>query len=67
MYWLRYLLKEPYHSLRTRTNREFMKLLFQYGNSPRHKLTNVAFGGYQLKVPDVMSFLWQHKALTRNP
>jgi len=63
MYWLRYLLKEPYHSLRTQTNREFMKLLLQYGNSPRHKLTNVAFGGYKLKVPDVMSFLWQHKEI----
>jgi hypothetical protein len=56
MYWLRYLLKEPYNSLRTPANREFMSLLLRYGNSPRHTPTQVKFGNFQLEVPDTMSF-----------
>jgi FkbM family methyltransferase len=63
MYWLRYLLKEPYHSLSNTANREFMSLLFRYGNSPRHQLKKVRFGPFRLQVPDVMSFLWQHKEI----
>ena len=63
MYWLRYLLKEPYHSLRTAANREFMKLLLKYGNNRRHTRTHVEFDGYKLTVPDSMSFLWQHKEI----
>ncbi|KQS33440.1 FkbM family methyltransferase [Dyadobacter sp. Leaf189] len=63
MYWLRYLLKEPYNSLHTPAGREFVGLLFKYGNSPRHKRTQVSFGKYQLTVPDTMSFLWQHKEI----
>jgi FkbM family methyltransferase len=63
MYWLRYLLKEPYNSLNNAAGREFVSLLFKYGNSPRHKLTKVSFGKYNLAVPDAMSFLWQHKEI----
>ncbi|TLV01580.1 FkbM family methyltransferase [Dyadobacter luticola] len=63
MYWLRYLLKEPYHALGDAANREFMGLLFKYGNSPRHTMKKVQFGNFKLQVPDVMSFLWQHKEI----
>lgn len=63
MYWLRYLLKEPYHALSSASNREFMSLLLRYGNHARYKLTDVKFGNYRLQVPDVMSFLWQHKEI----
>ncbi|NIJ51753.1 FkbM family methyltransferase [Dyadobacter arcticus] len=63
MYWLRYLLKEPFHSLSTPANREFMGLLFKYGNSRRHQLKHVKFGAFRLQVPDTMSFLWQHKEI----
>ncbi|SEI45643.1 methyltransferase, FkbM family [Dyadobacter sp. SG02] len=63
MYWLRYLLKEPYHALSSARNREFMGLLLKYGNRARYKLTDVAFGGFKLEVPDTMSFLWQHKEI----
>jgi FkbM family methyltransferase len=63
MYWLRYLLKEPYNSLRTPANREFMSLLLRYGNSPRHTPTQVKFGNFKLEVPDAMSFLWQQKEI----
>lgn len=63
MYWLRYLLKEPYRALGSARNREFMALLLKYGNRARYQLTDVAFSGFRLKVPDVMSFLWQHKEI----
>jgi FkbM family methyltransferase len=63
MYWLRYLLKEPFTALRTPANREFMGLLLKYGNSRRHTLTQVEFAGFKLTVPDSMSFLWQHKEI----
>ena len=63
MYWLRYLLKEPFNALRTSTNREFMGLLLKYGNSRRHTRTQVEFGDFKLTVPDTMSFLWQHKEI----
>jgi methylase of polypeptide subunit release factors len=62
-YWLRYLLKEPYHALSTPASREFIGLLLKYGNKARHKTEHVKFGGFQLQVPDVMSFLWQHKEI----
>lgn len=63
MYWLRYLLKEPFYSLSSSRNREFMMLLVKYGNNARYKLTDVQFGTFRLKVPDTMSFLWQHKEI----
>jgi FkbM family methyltransferase len=63
MYWLRYLLKEPFHALSTPANREMMKLLLKYGDKPRHLTTEVAFNNLKLTVPDVMSFLWQYKEI----
>ncbi|GAB2768160.1 hypothetical protein GCM10027275_08340 [Rhabdobacter roseus] len=63
MFWLRYLLKEPYRTLRTARDREFVQLLRRYGDRPRHELTQVSFGKYTLQVPDVMSFLFQHKEI----
>ncbi len=63
MYWLRYLLKEPFQALRTARDREFVKLLLKYGDAKRHSRTHVSFGKYQLEVPDVMSFLWQYKEI----
>ncbi|WP_221394105.1 FkbM family methyltransferase [Dyadobacter sp. NIV53] len=63
MYWLRYLLKEPFQALRTPRDREFIKLLLKYGDSIRHDRKHVGFGKYHLEVPDVMSFLWQYKEI----
>ena len=63
MYWLRYLLKEPFQALHTARNREFIKLLLKYGDSKRHDRKHVSFGKYHLEVPDVMSFLWQYKEI----
>lgn len=62
-FWLRQLLKEPYHALRTSRSREFIRLLWRYGNHPRHQLTEVQFGHYYLRVPDTMSFLFQHQEI----
>jgi len=63
MYWLRYLLKEPFQALRTPRDREFIKLLLKYGDSKRHDRKSVSFGKYMLEVPDIMSFLWQYKEI----
>lgn len=63
MYWLRYLLKEPFQALRTSRDREFIRLLLKYGDSSRHDRKRVSFGKYILEVPDVMSFLWQYKEI----
>lgn len=63
MYWLRYLLKEPFYTLQSKTYRQFLKLCWAYGDKPRFAETEVKFGSYSLKVPDTMSFLWQYKEI----
>ncbi|QRR01928.1 FkbM family methyltransferase [Dyadobacter sandarakinus] len=63
MYWLKYLLKEPFHALKTREAREFVRLLTRYGDKQRHVRSNVQFAGYRISVPDLMSFLWQYKEI----
>jgi FkbM family methyltransferase len=63
MFWLRQLLKEPYNALKTSRGREFMRLLWHYGDRPRHQQTSVTFGNFHLKVPDTMSFLFQHQEI----
>lgn len=63
MYWLRYLLREPFHAMRTAQDRAFMGLLVRYGDTPRHSLREVTFGTYRLRVSDVMSFLFQYKEI----
>lgn len=62
-YWLKYLLKEPYHAFRTPQSREMMRLFFRYGNAPRYRPTQVRFGKHQFAVPDAFSFLWQFKEI----
>lgn len=63
LFWLKQLLKEPYHALRTARDREFIGLLWRYGDKTRHQLTEVNFGKYRLRVPDTMSFLFQHQEI----
>ncbi|CAG4991425.1 hypothetical protein DYBT9275_00750 [Dyadobacter sp. CECT 9275] len=63
MYWLRYLLKEPYNSLKTPEDRMLLRLLMKYGDKPRYKKTAVTFDQYKMVVPDCMSFLWQYKEI----
>lgn len=63
MYWLRYLLKEPFNSLQTARDREFVTLLRKYGDIKRYERKRVSFKKYNLDVPDVMSFLWQYKEI----
>ncbi|PWJ60621.1 FkbM family methyltransferase [Dyadobacter jejuensis] len=63
MYWLRYLLKEPFHTLKTAEYRQFLRLCFLYGDKQRFKPTEVQFGDTALSVPDSMSFLWQYKEI----
>jgi FkbM family methyltransferase len=40
-----------------------MRLLWHYGDHPRHQPKEVTFGKYHLRVPDTMSFLFQHQEI----
>lgn len=63
MYWLRYLLKEPYRTLSSENERTFLQLLARYAEKPRHKEISVSFEGYVFRAPDPLSFVWQYKEI----
>lgn len=63
MYWLRYLLKEPYHTLSSKSERTFLQLLRKYADLPRHKEISATFDGLSFRVPDPLSFVWQYKEI----
>ena len=75
---LKYLLKAPFHLLRTPSGRELLSIFWRYGDKPRYQPSKVKFGNYQLEVPDCFSWVWQYEeiyfdeyykfnALTPNP
>ena len=61
--FFKYLLKDHYHNLRTKKSREFLKLLFLYGDRPRYKMHNIRYLGFNMEVPDTLSFIWQYKEI----
>jgi len=61
--FFKYLFKEPYHNLRTKKTREFLKLLFLYGDKPRYKKHSVGYLEFNIVVPDTLSFVWQCKEI----
>ena len=61
--FFKYLLKNHYHNLRTKKSREFLKLLFLYGDKPRYKKYNIRYLGFNMEVPDALSFIWQFKEI----
>ncbi|MFN8356752.1 MAG: FkbM family methyltransferase [Spirosomataceae bacterium] len=63
MYWLRYLLKEPYHAFKSPMGRQMLTLFRKYADVPRYQPTTVRFWSYQLQVPDAFSFCWQFKEI----
>ena len=63
MLLLKYLLKEPYHAFKSKAAREFLRLLWQHGDAPRHVQKEVGFDKYKLQVPDCLSFVWQYKEI----
>ena len=43
--------------------REFVNLLFKYGNSPRNKPKTIKFLAYRIQVQDCLSFIFQFKEM----
>ena len=60
---LKYLLKAPYHLLRTRSGRQLLSIFWRYGDKPRYQPAKVKFGNYQLEVPDCFSWVWQFEEI----
>lgn len=63
MYWLRYLLKEPYNILTSDRERTFLRLLQKYADKPRHQEIKGEFEGLVFSIPDPLSFVWQYKEI----
>ncbi len=61
--FLKLLFKEIYHLTRDARHREFLRLAFRYGGSPRYRARAVRFLRYRIRVPDCLSFLWQFKEI----
>jgi FkbM family methyltransferase len=57
------LFKEFYHLVRDARHRQFLRLVFRHGDAPRYQPRQVRFGGYRIRVPDCLSFLWQFKEI----
>ena len=63
MLLFKYIFKELYHTFKTKSARQFLRLLWQYGDAPRHTQTEVNFEKYTFLVPDCLSFVWQFKEI----
>ncbi len=50
-------------SFNNRYYREYLKLLFRYGNSPRFESRDIKFLNYNIKVVDSLSFIYQFKEI----
>jgi FkbM family methyltransferase len=57
------IFKEIYHLLKNKNQREFLRLVFIYGDKPRYRKERIHFSGYVLDVPDCLSFVWQFKEI----
>lgn len=57
------LFKESYHLLNNRNQREFLRLVFNYGDKPRYQNEIIKASGYVLEIPDCLSFIWQFKEI----
>jgi FkbM family methyltransferase len=57
------LFRENYHLLNNKVHREFLRLVFKYGDKPRYKNEKIRTSKYVLTVPDCLSFIWQYKEI----
>jgi len=51
--------KGLFYFLKDKNYRSFVYLLLRYGGSKRFTTTNINVGGFKMKVPDTLSFIWQ--------
>lgn len=57
------LLRGIYKFLTDSNQREFMRLVFLYGDRNRYEKTQVKFLNYKFHVTDCLSFIWQFKEI----
>ena len=60
---LKVLFKEIYHLTKGPNQREFLRLVFLYGNRPRYLSKKIRFLNYSVTIPDCLSFVWQFKEI----
>ncbi len=56
-------LKGFYNFFTDENYRQFMKLVFLYGEKPRYTIYTARFLNYKVEVPDCLSFIWQFKEI----
>jgi FkbM family methyltransferase len=61
--FLKVLFKEIYHLTKGPNQREFLRLLFLYGDKPRYVAKEIKILNYTVLVPDCLSFVWQFKEI----
>ena len=61
--FLKILFKNFYDLLKTKNDREFLRLVFKYGDKPRYQKEMINFFSYKMIVPDCLSFVWQFKEI----
>ncbi len=60
---LEIIFRELYRSLTEKNYREFLRLVFRFGNMPRYVTKRVKFLTYNFTVSDLLSFIWQFKEI----
>ncbi|MCX6150418.1 MAG: FkbM family methyltransferase [Ignavibacteriales bacterium] len=61
--FLQILFKGSYYFLKNKNQREFMRLVFMYGDKPRYAPEKISFLNYTVDVPDCLSFVNQVKEI----
>ncbi|RJP71280.1 MAG: FkbM family methyltransferase [Ignavibacteriales bacterium] len=57
------LFKGSYYFFKNKNQREFMRLVFLYGDKKRYESRKIKFLDYKITVPDCLSFVWQFKEI----
>jgi len=57
------LFKGSYYFFKNKKQREFMRLVFLYGDKQRYQSRVIKFLKYKITVPDCLSFVWQFKEI----
>lgn len=59
--FLQILFKGIYHYINNAEQREFMRLVFRYGDDERYRMKHITFLNYTFQTADSLSFIWQFK------
>jgi len=61
--FLKYTFKNSYRFLTDKSYRTFLRLLITKGNKRRYEPCRISIHGYEFKIPDALSFVWQYKEI----